>query len=95
MDIKIYEIKGKLVMLDSDLAKIYECKNGTKEINQAVRNNKEKFSDDVSWILSDDENNNLRSKFLTSSLNFLPHLKSNSTFLETFLNYFLQPDLFP
>ena len=30
MDIKIYEIKGKLVMLDSDLAKIYECKNGTK-----------------------------------------------------------------
>ena len=55
MDIKIYEIKGKLVMLDSDLAKIYECKNGTKEINQAVRNNKEKFSNDISWVLSDDE----------------------------------------
>ena len=51
----IYEIKGKLVMLDSDLAKIYECKNGTKEINQAVRNNKEKFSNDISWVLSDNE----------------------------------------
>jgi len=78
MDIKIYEIKGKLVMLDSDLAKIYECKNGTKEINQAVRNNKEKFSDDVSWILSDDENNNLRSKFLTSSLKTYGGRRNNS-----------------
>ena len=26
----IYEIRGKQVMLDSDLAKLYECKNGTK-----------------------------------------------------------------
>ena len=39
MDMKnmIYEIRGQYVMLDSDLAKIYECKNGTKEINQAVK----------------------------------------------------------
>ena len=28
----IYEIRGKQVMLDSDLAKLYECKNGTKSI---------------------------------------------------------------
>lgn len=33
----IYEIRGKQVMLDSDLAKLYECKNGTKTINQAVK----------------------------------------------------------
>ena len=33
----IYEIRGKQVMLDSDLARIYHCKNGTKEINQAVK----------------------------------------------------------
>ena len=39
----IYEIRGKQIMLDSDLAKLYECKNGTKEINQAVKNNLEKF----------------------------------------------------
>ena len=38
----IYEINGKQVMLDSDLAKLYNCKNGTKEINQAVKNNIEK-----------------------------------------------------
>mgnify|MGYP003504035100 CR=1 FL=1 len=35
----IYEISGEYVMLDSDLAKVYQCKNGTKEINQAVKNN--------------------------------------------------------
>ena len=29
----IYEIRGKQVMLDSDLAKLYHCKNGTKEIS--------------------------------------------------------------
>ena len=33
----IYEIRGKQVMLDSDLAKLYQCKNGTKEVNQAVK----------------------------------------------------------
>ena len=32
----IYEIRGKQVMLDSDLARFYECSNGTKTINQAV-----------------------------------------------------------
>ena len=42
----IYEIRGKQVMLDSDLAKLYQCKNGTKEINQAVKNNTEKFPKD-------------------------------------------------
>ena len=40
----IYEIRGKQVMLDSDLAKLYQCKNGTKEINQAVKNNPYRFS---------------------------------------------------
>ncbi len=63
----IYEIRGKQVMLDSDLARLYECKNGTKEINQAVRNNIEKFPERFSWILTDDEYYNLRSKYLTSS----------------------------
>ena len=52
---KIYEIRGKQVMLDSDLALLYKCKNGTKEINQAVKNNAEKFPERFSWRLSDDE----------------------------------------
>ena len=51
----IYEIRGKQVMLDSDLARLYECKNGTKEINQAVKNNTEKFPERYSWKLTDKE----------------------------------------
>ena len=50
----IYEIRGKQVMLDFDLAKLYGCKNGTKEINQAVKNNLEKFPERFSWKLNDD-----------------------------------------
>ena len=51
----IYEIRGNQVMLDSDLARLYECKNGTKEVNQAVKNNPLKFPERFSWILSDAE----------------------------------------
>jgi hypothetical protein len=39
----IYEIRGVEVMLDSDLAKLYECINGTKTINQAVKRHVNKF----------------------------------------------------
>ena len=63
----IYEIRGKYVMLDSDLAILYGCKNGTKEVNQAVRNNPSKFPERFSWVLENVEYNNLRSKNLTSS----------------------------
>ena len=63
----IYEIRGQQVMLDSDLAKLYQCKNGTKEINQAVKNNIEKFPERYSWILSEEEQNALRSKVLTTN----------------------------
>ena len=51
----IYEVRGKQVMLDSDLAKLYECKNGTKEINQAVKNNIEKFPERYCFKLTDKE----------------------------------------
>ncbi len=64
----IYEIRGEYVMLDSDLARLYECKNGTKEVNQAVRNNPKKFPDRFSWKLSDEETEKLRSKFLTANI---------------------------
>ena len=64
----IYEIRGKQVMLDSDLARLYGCKNGTKEINQAVKNNIEKFPERYSFKLTDAEYNILRSKFLTANV---------------------------
>ena len=59
----IYEIRGVQVMLDSDLAKLYKCKNGTKEINQAVKNNPKKFPEKFSWILNDIESNNFLVKY--------------------------------
>ena len=49
----IYEVRGKQVMLDSDLAKLYEVE--TKRINEAVRNNPEKFPERFSWKLTDEE----------------------------------------
>ena len=64
----IYEIRGKQVMLDSDLAMLYGCKNGTKEINQAVKNNIEKFPERYSFKLTDVEYTILRSKFLTANV---------------------------
>ena len=65
----IYEIRGKQVMLDSDLAKLYNCTNGTKEINQAVKRNIEKFPKDFYFMLTEQEYINLKSQFVTSSLN--------------------------
>ena len=55
----IYEVRGKQVMLDSDLAKLYGCKNGTKEINQAVKNNTDKFPERFSWKLTNYESKEL------------------------------------
>jgi len=65
----IYEINGTQVMVDSELAKLYQCKNGTKEINQAVKNNPLKFPERFSWILNDNELKDLRSKILTTNYN--------------------------
>ncbi len=62
----IYEINGRQVMLDSDLAKLYKCKNGTKEINQAVKNNPNKFPDRYAFRISEQDYNTLKSKVLTS-----------------------------
>lgn len=63
----IYEIRGKEVILDSDLAKLYGVE--TKRINEAVKNNLEKFPERFSWKLSDGEYSDLRSKISTSSEN--------------------------
>ena len=57
----IYEIDGKEVMLDSDLAMLYNVQ--TKRINEAVKNNPEKFPIRYSWKLTIKETENIsRSK---------------------------------
>ena len=53
----IYEIRGKKVMLDSNLAKLYNVE--TKRINEAVKNNIEKFPERYCFKLSDNESDNL------------------------------------
>ena len=49
----IYEIRGVQVMMDSDLARLYKVE--TKRINEAVKNNIEKFPERFSWKLTDEE----------------------------------------
>ena len=51
----IYEIRGKQVMLDSDLAKLYECSNGTKTINLAVKRHINRFPERFMFRLTRDE----------------------------------------
>ena len=65
----IYEVRGVQVMLDSDLAKLYGCVNGTKTINQAVKRNVDKFPDDFYFQLTKNEFFNLKSQVGTSSWN--------------------------
>ena len=60
----IYEIDGKEVMLDTDLAKLYNVE--TKRINEAVKNNPEKFPDRYLFRITDKEYNSLKSKISTS-----------------------------
>ena len=59
----VYEVNGVEVMLDSDLAKLYDVE--TKRINEAVKNNPEKFPGRYSFVLDDEELSFLRSKFST------------------------------
>ena len=55
----IYEIRGVQVMLDSDLAKLYECTNGTKDINKAVKRNINRFPKDFYFQLTNVETKKL------------------------------------
>ena len=65
----IYEVRGKQVMLDSDLAMLYGCKNGTKDINKAVKRNLDRFPEDFYFQISKNEFENLKFHFGTSSAN--------------------------
>lgn len=65
---KIYTIRGVEVMLDSDLAEQYQCANGTKTINQAVKRNFDRFPSDFYFQLDENEYINLKSQIGTSNL---------------------------
>lgn len=63
----IYTIRGQQVMLDSDLAKIYQVE--TKAFNQAVKRNIERFPEQFCFELTAQEWELLRSQIVTSSSN--------------------------
>ena len=61
----IYLLRGQKVMLDKDLAVLYDIE--TKALKQAVKRNIDRFPSDFAFELSEAEFKNLRSQFVTSS----------------------------
>jgi len=61
---KIHEIRGVRVMLDFDLAGIYQVE--TRVLNQAVQRNIRRFPDDFMFQLTKEEISNLKSQFVIS-----------------------------
>ena len=61
---KIYAIQDLQVMLDEDLAELYEVE--TKVLNQAVKRNNERFPKEFMFQLTQKEHESLRSQFVTS-----------------------------
>ncbi|AZA90097.1 MULTISPECIES: ORF6N domain-containing protein [Bacteroidota] len=64
----IYSIRGKQVMLDSDLASLYQVE--TKNLNKAVKRNIERFPVSFCFQLTEEEVENLRFQIGTSSLSY-------------------------
>jgi len=62
---RIYTIRNKEVMLDEDLAELYQVT--VKRLNEQVKRNIERFPDDFMFQLTEKEYENLRSQFATSS----------------------------
>jgi len=56
-------IRGQKVMLDNDLAALYQV--STKRLNEQVKRNLKRFPDDFMIRLTEEENNSLRSHFAT------------------------------
>ena len=61
----IYTVRGQQVMLDSDLAELYEVETGA--LNRAAKRNEDRFPEDFRFRLTDDEYENLRCQIGTSS----------------------------
>ena len=62
---KIYLIRDQKVMLDRDLAELYQVE--TKRLKESVKRNIERFPEDFMFELTQNEFQNLRTQFATSS----------------------------
>ena len=78
----IYEIRGVQVMLDSDLAKLYQCKNGTKSLNLAVKRHINRFPERFMFHLTEAELLNLRFQVETTNMSrSLPYVFTDNKVL--------------
>lgn len=62
---RIYEVRGMKVMIDEDLAELYDIK--TKRLNEQVKRNKERFPEDFMFQLTENEWLKMRSQNATST----------------------------
>ena len=76
---RIYEIRGERVMLDLDLAELYEVE--VRTLNQAVKRNIKRFPKDFMFQLSKEEYESLRTQFETSETS--KSLRSQIVILKT------------
>jgi len=88
---RIYTIRGVKVMLDRDLAELYQVE--IKIFNQAVKRNAKRFPSDFRFQLTKDEWESLRSQYVTSKrgrggIRYLPYAFSEqgATMLSSVLN---------
>ena len=63
---KIIDLKGQKVILDSDVAQLYGVE--TKRVNEAIKNNPDKFPHASMFEISESEFADLRSKYSTTKL---------------------------
>jgi len=77
----IYYIREKQVILDSDIAKLYEVE--TKKLNQAVKRNIKRFPEEFCFQLNEEEYNSLRSQFATLKENDSNFLRSQFVTLKS------------
>ena len=62
---RIYEVRGLRVMLDRDLAELYNVE--TRALNQAVRRNIDRFPEDFMFVMTEDEMNAWKSQIVMSN----------------------------
>ena len=67
---RIHEVRGVKVMLDKDLAELYQVE--VRTLNQAVKRNIKRFPSDFMFQLTKEEWDNLKSQFVISSCRIPP-----------------------
>ena len=79
IETRIHEVRGQKVMLDFDLAELYEIE--TKNLNKAVNRNSKRFPGDFMFQLTKTEWESLRFQIGTSKsrggTNYLPYVRQN------------------